>query len=147
MKRWWFRLLQLIHTLLLFWFCLTLYLACDFKAINDITPDPGLYTYEDFVADGLKAANILISPEHGKKYLIVGEQHATLLSSGPPIYVFSEQGILIDFTADSGDDPHFMEKWAIRRAHKINPSKFDKIMKITAKYQPITTSISGPLSQ
>ena len=32
-------------------------------------------------------------------------------SSGPPMYIFNKDGILIDYTTDSGDDRDFKEKW------------------------------------
>jgi hypothetical protein len=31
--------------------------------------------------------------------------------SGPPMYVFNSDGVLIDYTLDVGDDPAFREKW------------------------------------
>lgn len=33
------------------------------------------------------------------------------MPSGPPMYIFNKEGILIDYTIDSGDDPEFKDKW------------------------------------
>ena len=42
--------------------------------------------------------------------LVVGRLPATVtLPSGPPEYVFDSSGNLLDWTADSGDDPRFVE--------------------------------------
>ena len=44
--------------------------------------------------------------------LVVGRLPALLtLPSGPPVYVFDTSGKLLDWTADSGDDPRFVERW------------------------------------
>ncbi len=43
--------------------------------------------------------------------LVVGRLPATVtLPSGPPEYVFDSSGNLLDWTADSGDDPRFVER-------------------------------------
>ena len=34
-----------------------------------------------------------------------------LIPSGPPVYIFDEAGVLVDWTSDVGDDPDFSRTW------------------------------------
>lgn len=43
----------------------------------------------------------------------IGHRESTVLvpASGPPAFVFDPRGALVDWTADSGDDPGFLDQW------------------------------------
>lgn len=53
---------------------------------------------------------------HGKRTYIevlgnIPKPSLLTLPSGPPAYVFNEFGVLVDWTADRGEDPRFVKKW------------------------------------
>ena len=50
--------------------------------------------------------------EKGKvRFGYAKEPTGIFMGSGPPVYVFDENDVLIDFTLDQGDDLRFREKW------------------------------------
>jgi hypothetical protein len=50
----------------------------------------------------------------GNAYIeVIGKPVTSLLSlpSGPPAYIFNENGALVDWSRDIGDDPSFVSRW------------------------------------
>ena len=54
------------------------------------------------------------------------------LPSGPAAYVFSDEGILVDWTADSGDDPAFDHQWL----RAVQPSTLAELIKSSTRSNP-----------
>ena len=63
---------------------------------------------------------------------IIGRPYQSALSvpSGPPLYVFDENGVLVDWCRDSGDQPSFAKKWGgFRNATIINIEDAKQLVK------------------
>lgn len=56
-----------------------------------------------------------IFEKNGKEYLgVIGPRRATIsFPSCNPVYVFDNEGRLIAWTSDHGDDTHFSERWGM----------------------------------
>ncbi|MFA5260652.1 MAG: hypothetical protein WC450_05425, partial [Candidatus Omnitrophota bacterium] len=54
------------------------------------------------------------------------------LPSGPAAYVFNDTGILVDWTADSEDDPAFYEQWL----DAARPSTLAEMVKTVSQSSP-----------
>lgn len=52
----------------------------------------------------------LVETQHGVMLIAIGPP-ARLLPSGPPVYVFNQGGILVDWCHDIGDSSRFKERW------------------------------------
>ncbi len=51
------------------------------------------------------------------------------LPSGPPVYVFDTNGMMIDWTLDNGESPRFQKEWASFTEKRISIEALDEIMK------------------
>ena len=54
------------------------------------------------------------------------------LPSGPAAYVFNDEGTLVDWTADSKDDPAFHEQWLL----SAKPSTLAELVKAASRTKP-----------
>jgi hypothetical protein len=78
----------------------------------------GVRTYQEFLDVMPPAEAMELVQVAGVTYLRVEGPTASLLTlpSGSSAYVFDRQGVLVDWTADIGDDGKFTERWCFGNA-------------------------------
>ncbi len=62
------------------------------------------------------ASNVTITAAYevtseGKTFTLLFGEITKAYASGPPVYVVNEEGILVDWTSDSGESPSFNAQW------------------------------------
>ena len=95
-------------------FC-SVFIYSQIKYAGEITPPERDIKFLAFLEVGPKIFEICKFPHDGKVYIkVVGKVEKPLLAlpSGPPVYIFDESGILVDWCGDIGDCPSFAEKWS-----------------------------------
>jgi hypothetical protein len=102
-----------IYTTLIILLPLIVIFISEITAISYYNPEGKFKTYEGAVASGRHFTSIEKIIINGKAYKIATLEYHNIftLRSGPAQYVFDENGNLIDWTWDSGDDPRFVKKW------------------------------------
>ena len=62
-------------------------------------------------------------------YVFFGPIRAPLaLPSGPPAYIFDQNGKLIDWALDSGENPRFSSMWRDHQGREIEIIEFEQIL-------------------
>ena len=102
-------------------FIVTLALICywvmsEYVVAKAATPPSGEVTLADFLNSKIQVRNARKVLVDDKTYtFVVGVYHKGFFllafPSGPPIYIFDERDILIEWYYDSGDSMQFKEKW------------------------------------
>ena len=71
---------------------------------------------------------------NGKLHVeVIGKPHASALSvpSGPPAYIFDENGAFVDWCGDIGDNPSFIKKWGdFNDATVISPTEAKQLVRM-----------------
>jgi len=84
-------------------------------AVKAIRPPSGEVLLADFLNSERQICCVQEITIGEKNYtVVIGKLPKTsllVLPSGPPAYIFDERCILIEWCRDTGDNPHFMEKW------------------------------------
>ena len=67
-------------------------------------PPRGTTTLDQLVADLPETLKFGVVKQAGRTYIVwIGRSRGPIVS-GPPVYVFDDKGILVDYTRDVGDD-------------------------------------------
>ena len=90
-----------------------------------INPPEGEVYLSDFLDSGRKTHEVrqfVYDQRNHTAVFGVARMFLTSLPSGPPVYVFDEHGLLIDWSRDIGDNPKFVEKWGAF-SNSVPPAK------------------------
>jgi hypothetical protein len=107
-----------------------------------IAPAPGVKTYWQLKKQGVqftRSVSVSTPPDH---VILFGEMKLWTLPSGPPAYLFSESGELVDFTSDIGDSTTFQNVYKVHTGAEVDlltiDEQFSKVAArtSTAKVQP-----------
>ena len=95
------------------------------------SPEQKFFSVDQYVALKRMPEKVVKSRQKGGLYYIAFSPMDAwfALPSGPAAYVFSDAGSLVDWTADSGDDPAFSEQW-LRTAQ---PSTLAELLQSSAR--------------
>lgn len=84
------------------------------KGASAVRPPEGATNLVAFLEARPQPRQIRKFIHDGKTYIeVIGKPVTSLLSlpSGPPAYIFNENGALVDWSRDVGDNPLFANKW------------------------------------
>lgn len=99
---------------------LFLYLGIECRLMGQCRPPDHVKTVDDFRAWQGDAVTARGYYDHeGQRYLVLMTSHAALLSSGPAAYLFAEDGMLADWTADMGDFRTVRNGFAVSSGHVV----------------------------
>ena len=113
--------------LFVLWFCM------ESKHSAAVRPPANATNFIGFLQFQPQPAKIRKFAHAEKTYVeVLGDAHTSLLSlpSGPPAYIFDETGLLVDWTADRGDAPTFVNKWgSFSNANFISVEEAKQLLK------------------
>lgn len=84
------------------------------KGVRAIRPPVGITNLVAFLETKPQVRQIRKFTYNGNTHFeVIGKPATSLLSlpSGPPAYIFSENGTLADWSRDIGDNPSFVSRW------------------------------------
>jgi hypothetical protein len=86
------------------------------RLVKEVTPPKNGKSLEAFLETRPRVMEIRQLKVRGENFFLILGNYSTFVfdtSSGPPAYIFNNSGTLVDWTADSGDDPAFEKRWDI----------------------------------
>jgi hypothetical protein len=84
------------------------------RATAALTPPAAATTLQGFAAWQQTSVRYVSRDDAAIVIALVSFHESERLASGPAAYVFNENGRLVDWTVDMGDDSRFQSKWPIR---------------------------------
>jgi len=106
------------------------WLASEFRYAARICPTGKADTYHDYrqKMNAPRRGNLL-EKDGQQYYALFGKVDAWFaLPSGPPVYVFDTNGVMVDWTSDSGEDPEFTRTWTDRLVRQMAVEDIDAIL-------------------
>ena len=78
-------------------------------------PDGRFSNVREYIARGRPPSRVTKVEKEGKTFFIAYSPMNTWLAvpSGPAAYVFDATGQMVEWSADTGDDPDFQKKWPL----------------------------------
>ena len=94
------------------------YLTAEFVSHRRVNPTGHASNLNEYLGWRPSAEQFAAVEVDGKPHVIAyGPMSSWLmLSSGPSAYVFDDNGRLVDWSSDIGDDPQFDERWSAQRS-------------------------------
>ena len=78
-------------------------------------PNGKFTTVHEYLAHGRQPGRVTKVQKDGRIFFIAHSPMDTWLAvpSGPAVYVFDENGQMVEWSWDTGDDPQFQKKWPL----------------------------------
>ena len=84
------------------------------------SPTGEVKTFESYLERMASPESLRIIQIDDQGYLMAYGPVTSWIPKGPPLYVFSSHGDLLDWTVDSFDDPDFVGQWLVSEMHEIS---------------------------
>ena len=102
---------KVIKTILVLLLAFAAYIAVEVICQCRAKPPATVQNLEQYLGWQTGHRRAELQESGGQTFVVMHGPLASLVPSGPPVYVFDSTGRLVDWTTDSGDDPRFHEKW------------------------------------
>ena len=91
-------------------FCLAVF--SEYLSYYAVKPSSETITLTNFLNSKVRVRDVRkFEIENKTNTVVIGIPGLLSFPSGPPVYIFDEQGVLVDWCYDSGDAPLFYKKW------------------------------------